>query len=306
MGWLNFICFLLLTAGLFALWGIRFSDILRALSSGKAITLSDELDTLLGRPAKGFFNRESVEIEQLLRATGREGKFELVKRLSLILFAAGAVLAMLLDNFYMVPVMGIGFAMVPMWYIRSTAGTYKKHLNEELETAISVVTTSYLRTDDLVRAVKENLPYMNPPVKENFETFVYDTEMITANLTAAINSLKMKVHNRIFHEWCNCLIQCQSDRTMKNTLPTILQKFSDVRVVQAELDSMLNGPKREAVTMMLLVLFNIPLLYVLNKDWFHTLMFTTPGKIALAICAGIILFAAARIMKLSKPIEYRG
>ena len=306
MGWLNFICFLLIAAGLFALFNIRFSDILRALSSRKAITLSDELDTLLGRPAKGFFNRESVEIEQLLRATGREGKFELVKRVSLILFAAGAVLAMLLDNFYMVPVMGIGFAMIPMWYIRSTASTYKKHLNEELETAISVVTTSYLRTDDLLRSIKENLPYMNPPVKENFETFVYEAEMITANTTAAINSLKMKVHNRVFHEWCNTLIQCQSDRTMKNTLPTILQKFSDVRVVQAELDAMLNGPRREAITMMFLVLFNIPLLYVLNKDWFYALMFTTPGKIALAICAGIILFAAARIMKLSKPIEYRG
>lgn len=39
---------------------------------------------------------------------------------------------------------------------------------------------------------------------------------------------------------------------------------------------------------------------------FHTLIFTTPGKIALAICAAIILFALTQIMKLSKPIEYGG
>ena len=38
----------------------------------------------------------------------------------------------------------------------------------------------------------------------------------------------------------------------------------------------------------------------------HTLIFTTPGKIALAICAAIILFALTQIMKLSKPIEYGG
>lgn len=31
----------------------------------------------------------------------------------------------------------------------------------------------YLRTEDLIRAVKENLPYINEPVKANFEAFVY-------------------------------------------------------------------------------------------------------------------------------------
>jgi tight adherence protein B len=69
---------------------------------------------------------------------------------------------------------------------------------------------------------------------------------------------------------------------------------------------MLHGPRREAITMMFLVVANVPLLYILNKDWFHALIFTTPGKIALAICAAIILFALSQIMKLSKPIEYGG
>lgn len=306
MQWYNMICFILIASGLFALFDIRLNNILAALSRQKAVTLSDELNVLTGTPAKGFFNRESYEIEQLLKTTGREGKFELIKKSSIILFAVGAVLALILDNVYMVPIMGIGFALMPMWYIRSTANVYKKHLNEELETAISVITTSYLRTDDLVRSIKENLPFINPPVKTNFETFIYEAEMINASLTSAINSLKMKVPNRVFHEWCNTLIQCQSDRTMKHTLPTTIQKFSDIRVVQSELEAMMDGPRREAITMMFLVVTNIPLLYFLNKDWFHTLMFSTPGKIALALCAGIILFAIARIMKLSKPIEYRG
>ena len=100
---------------------------------------------------------------------------------------------------------------------RSTAASYKKHLNEELETAISIITTSYLRTEDLIRSVKETLPSINEPVKANFEAFVYAAALINANITSAINSLKMKIPNRIFHEWCGPLIQCQSDRSMKNT-----------------------------------------------------------------------------------------
>ena len=59
-------------------------------------------------------------------------------------------------------------------------------MNEELETAISIITTSYLRTEDLIRSVKENLPYINEPVKANFEAFVYEAELINANITLSL------------------------------------------------------------------------------------------------------------------------
>jgi Flp pilus assembly protein TadB len=295
----------LLCSGLFSLFDVSLNEILKVFTRKKTVTLGDELNVLLGTPVKKFFNRD-YEIGQILKDTGREDRFEFIKKLSVILFAAGAVLALLMGNVYMVPIMGVGFSLAPVWYLRSTAGTYKRHLNEELETAVSIITTSYLRTEDLVRSVKENIPSINEPVRANFEAFVYETEMINANLTSAINSLKMKIPNRVFHEWANTLIQCQSDRTMKNTLPTVIQKFSDIRIVQSELDALMHGPRREAITMMFLVVANVPLLYFLNKDWFYALVFTTPGKIALAICAGIILFAVSRIMKLSKPIEYGG
>jgi len=305
MQWFNIICFILLVGGLFSIFDIRLKNLLRIFSHRKAVTLEDELKVLAGMPVKSFFNR-NYEIEQILKDTGRHEKFTFIKRLSLILFAVGAVLALMINNVFMVPILGIGFSLAPVWYLRSTAGTYKRHLNDELETAVSIITTSYLRTDNIIKAVKENIPSINEPVKSHFETFVYEAEMINANLIAAINSMKMKIPNRIFHEWANTLIQCQSDRTMKNALPAVIQKFSDVRIVQSELDAMLSGPRREAVTMMFLVAANVPLLYFLNKDWFYTLLFTTPGKIALAICSAIILFALSRIMKLSKPIEYEG
>lgn len=306
MRWLYIILFLLISSGLLALFGVRLSDFVAILySGGKRVTLGEELDVLLGTPRKGFFG-QSYELEQMLASTGRVGKFETIKRLSLILAAVGAALALLLDNPFLVPVLGAGMALVPIWYIRSTAGAYKKHLNEELETAISTVTTSYLRTDNILQAVAENIGYMQPPIKSHFEEFLTESEMLNANMVSAINTLKMKIPNRIFHEWANTLIQCQADRTMKQTLPNIVQKFSAVRVVQAELESMLAGPKREAITMMFLVICNVPLLYFLNKDWFNTLIFTTPGKFALALCGGIILYALAKILKLSKPIEYGG
>ena len=307
MPWVYIICFTLIAAGLLTLFGVRPGDFIDALfrSQRKSATLTDELNVLMGTPAKGFFNQD-FELKQILKGTGRADRYEAVKRLTLILFAVGGALALLIGNVYMVPILGIGFSLAPIWYLRSTAASYKKHLNEELETAISVVTTSYLRSGDLMKAVKENIPYLNPPVKGNFEAFITEAEMLNANMISAINSLKMKIPNRIFHEWCNTLIQCQSDRNMMNTLTFTVQKFSDMRIVQTELEAIINEPKREAFAMMFLVLCNIPLLYVLNQNWFETLIFTLPGKITLAICAAVILFSFTRIMQLSKPIEYKG
>ncbi len=307
MRWIYLICFTLTSTGLLALFGVKPRDFSDAVFQfrRKVPTLTDELNVLTGKPARGFFTQD-YEIRQILKDMGREDRYEAVTRLTLLLFAVGAVLALLINNVYMVPILGIGFSLLPVWYLRSTAASYKKHLNEELETAISIITTSYLRTEDLLRSVRENLSYINEPVKASFQAFAWESELINANTTSTINSLKMKIPDQIFHEWANILIQCQSDRSMKDTLPTIVQKFSDVRIVQSELEAMMQGPRREAITMMFLVIANVPLLYFLNKDWFHTLVYTTPGKIALAICASIILFSLTQIMKLSRPIEYGG
>lgn len=305
MQWIQIVIFLLIVNGLFTLFEVRFIDFLHILAPAQKSTLQDDVDVLLGKPAKGFFNKETMEIEQLLKTTGREGRFNLIKRVSLFLFALGAVIALLLNNPFMIPILGAGFAFTPVWYLRSTTIAYKKHLNEELETAISVITTSYLRTGDLLRAVRENIPYLNPPVKSHFEAFITESEMLNANMISTINSLKMKIPNQIFHEWCNTLIQCQSDRSMKNTLTFTVQKFSDMRIIQSDLEAIINEPRKEAIAMMFLVIGNIPLLYILNHSWFETLLFTVPGKITLAICSAIVLYSFTKIMQISRPIEYK-
>ena len=296
---------MLIVNGLFILLSINFNDLIRIIDNPRRSTLQDDLNVLLGKPARGFFNRETLEIEQLLKATGRENRFAFVKRMSILLFALGATAALLLNNPFLIPIFGAGFAFAPVWYLRSTAASYKKHLNEELETAISVITTSYLRSGDLLKSVRENIPYLNPPVKSHFEAFLTESDMLNANMISTISSLKMRIPNRIYHEWCNTLIQCQSDRSMKNTLSFTVQKFSDVRIIQSELEAIINEPKKEAFTMMFLVIANIPLLYVLNQSWFKTLLFTTPGKFTLAICAALILFSFTRVMQLSRPVDYK-
>jgi len=75
--------------------------------------------------------------------------------------------------------------------------------------------------------------------------------------------------------------------------------------VNGELENMIFEPRKEFISMQLLVVGNIPLLYFLNKDWYNTLMHTPLGQIILAICFAAIFVSTAFVIKLTQPIEYR-
>lgn len=117
--------------------------------------------------------------------------------------------------------------------------------------------------------------------------------------------LKAGVDNGVFHEWVDAVVACQDDYNLKSTLPPIVAKLSDMRVVSAELDMLLMEPVKEYITMVILLLGSIPLMYFLNKAWYETLMFTEFGKVLLAICGAVIFISVAAVAKHTRPIEYK-
>jgi hypothetical protein len=169
-----------------------------------------------------------------------------------------------------------------------------------------MITTSYLRNkNSIIRAIEENLPYLNPPVSEVFSNFLMCSKLINSNLTEGLEGLSSGIDNTVFREWVKAVIACQEDYKLKNTLPPIVAKLSDVRVVTAELDLLLYEPMKEYLTMMILVLGSIPLLYFLNRSWYETLMFTGFGKALLAICGMVIFTSIPAVVKHTRPIEYK-
>ncbi|WP_042196319.1 hypothetical protein [Paenibacillus camerounensis] len=245
------------------------------------------------------------ESKAILQQTGQSNKLGLMMVCSLVLALLGAILGFALHNIWLVPVLAAGFTLSPFWFVLFTSTFYKKRLHSELETALSIITTSYLRSENILAAVEENVTYLNPPVADVFQAFLAESKLIHANLRLALQQLKGRINDSVFQEWCDALIACQDDRTLKTTLMPIVAKLSDMRVVSAELDYLLYEPLKEVITMAVLMLGNIPLLYFLNRDWFHALTTSIPGKMVLAFC-GIALFAAfAAVIRLTRPLEYK-
>lgn len=290
---------------LLSLSPMEFTDSVFKSILNKPRSIKEEINEITKRKKVSYFRREVIEVQSILKLTGREGWFPMICAVSLFLFAIGSGIAIVLGNFFSVPVLGIGFMLLPFWYVRLSQTHFKRDIAAELETALSIITTAYLRNEDIVTAVEENIDYLNPPVLSVFKGFVYRIKMINPDIAAGLEEMKVQLENAVFREWCDALTACQIDRNLKTTLTPIVSKLSDMRVVNGELENMVFEPRKEFISMQLLVVGNIPLLYFLNKDWYNALMHTPLGQIILAICFAAIFISAAFVIKLTQPIEYR-
>lgn len=294
--------------GLFLLLNIsprEMSDSIFSRLTSAPGSIRADINETTKRKKAGFFRRMITESQAVLAASGREGKFPMVCMASLAMFALGACIAIGAGNAFLVPVLAVGLMLVPFWYIKLTAGNFKKDVSAELETALSVITTAYLRTENFQQAVEENVRYLHHPVQEVFLRFLTRIKHIDPDMDAALNDLKYAIDNEVWQEWCDAVMACQADRSLKTTLTPIVSKLSDMRVVNTELENLVFGPRKEFITMAVLVLVNIPLVRFINTDWYKTLVGTIPGQIVISICIAAVFVSFAFVVKLTQPIEYR-
>lgn len=303
------IAFILMAAGLMILLDISPVEIFNHLKSyrpkkSRMSIRQRVLNATRKKKSRGI-KRLLGETKEILIMTGRENSFYFITTLSLVLSVVGMAFASLMSNRLLMPILGVGFSLMPFWYLKLISTKWKNELNRELETVLSVVTTSYMRCDSIITAIEENIDYINPPVYNIFNAFLADTKLINSNINMALEKLREKIDSDVFREWVDAIMDCQEDKNLKSTLTPIVSKLSDMRIVSSELDNMLYEPIKEFMMMTALLLGNIPLIYVLNRDWYNTLMHTPVGKVILAICTGVLFVSISGVVTLSKPVEYR-
>lgn len=308
MKWMLTVAFLLLTSGFLLLMGITFEEIRSGFSELKRPedrSIRSKIRAVRMPKKRRGLNKLIFDTKNILKTTNKENQMTLLIIVSLSLMVFGFFVALIMHNYFLIPVLAIGFFLLPFWYVKYSSTRWKKELNNELETALSIITTSYLRSESILTAIDENIDYINPPVQDVFKAFTMQTKLINSNIKMALESLKDKMESAVFHEWVDAIIDCQEDKNLKNTLVPIVSKLSDMRIVSAELDYVLYEPVKEYITMVILFIGNIPLLYFINRSWFDTLLHSFSGKLILALCFTILFISIAGVVRLSKPVEYQ-
>jgi tight adherence protein B len=264
----------------------------------------DYVARINGRVRESYMVRSRREARDIYEQTGQKERFAGRLRLALLAGIAGAGVGLAVQNPLLALVLAVGSYYLPLWLSQFSLYRYNRFLNEQLETALSLVTASYTRNNDILGAVEENLANINEPVKSVFAAFLNNLKFVDPNAPAQLERMKAALDNAIWRQWCDSLILCQSDHTLRAALAPILNKFSDQKAQQEENETRMLLPLRNAVVMICLTLCVIPLFWAANPIWYHNLVATPFGQVSLVTAAVITLVTVNKAIRLSKPIEY--
>ena len=288
---------LLMSGGIVVLLGITpevmTQDIMSLLSRQRSLKYL--VAKAQGKVRRSRLQQAVMNIRSALTATHSENKFSLLISVSLIGICAGFLLAALLQNLLLIPIFSGICVVLPYAYVNMLLANYNRR----------IITTNYVSNDDIIYAVEQSIDYINPPVQQAFRKFLTQTKLINSNVKLAIEQLKGEINNEVFHEWCDSLIECQDNVTLKKTLQPITARLSDIRIVNAELRNMLMSPRREHIMMVFILLANYPILYFINADWFSVLFDTIFGQVVNCIVAVVVIVTVILAYKYTQPIQYK-
>lgn len=243
-------------------------------------------------------------LRDFLKRVGKEKMFDFSLLLSIVLSVLSVPLCLIFDNIFLLPFLACLLFSIPFIVILIWKSIYEKKEYSELETAMSLVTSSYLRNPDITRAFEENNEYLKYPVKERFSSFSSRIKTIDPDIKKALRELKRQFPYRIFGEWCDELELCIDDRSKSDMLPRTVSKMTDERIVNLEIAPLLSNARKEFFTMAAMVLFNYPLLSLINNDWFKVMTDTIQGKFVTGLVLLVILLTTFLCFKITKKIRF--
>ena len=280
---MNGIVFFLLFGAFCLLLGLHRKDFVSLLKFVPKTSLKRKI-AKANTMNQGFVTTQLSEITQILAIYNIPGGIWLVYACSAGLAVAGFGLSNFAKNLFMAPILMVSFAAMPFAIIKFYWLYKEKQMNRTLESALNSITSSYLRSNgSIISAVEENIAQLPAPINQVFQHFLLQITYVDANVADALEMMKLTIHNNIFHQWIDVLIQSESNHQMKKNLSKILDKFSDARDVEAEINTILQDAKRSYLLMLGLSCIAPFLFYFANKEWWSILTESISGKLLLAV-----------------------
>ncbi|MFI3327368.1 MAG: hypothetical protein R3Y35_14540 [Clostridia bacterium] len=296
------IAVIFLSFAIFLAFGVSIKDFRKLIDNAQDST-NKSLKNIVNQKENKLikFLRES---EQMLKVTGQGGKFSFMIILSVCLILLGISTSIAIGNLYLIPVASIAFGIIPFLYIRFQYIEYNKFVLEGLSVAMSQVTTSYERTENILLSFKENVDDVKEPVKTIFLEFINEIENINPNYEKAIDNMKNKIDNSVWVEWCEAIKRCSRNRTLKYVLAPIVTKLSKVKVVTGELKTILSNATKNFWILMCAAL---ALLYVGVYILPDGLMIDIPTNLRnmlIALNVSVSVFAGIKVALISNEIKF--
>ena len=91
--------------------------------------------------------------------------------------------------------------------------------------------------------------------------------------------------------------------SLNRTLSGVVERLSEARQIQLEVDTTLRKHMSDYVVTVLLVLGSIPMMGFMIPDWYAMLLDTIPGKITLAVVLATVLITSVWVFRANSVDE---
>lgn len=267
------------------------------------VPLSEKIEVLENGERVNFIKKTYEDRNKVLNIIGEEKKRKQYNTLSIITGLIGFLIASYLKSIILIPILTIGFALLPMWITRLKAYKYRQKLNSELSVALSTITSTYIRTSNIVKAIEENIETIENPVKKPLEKFIYRYYFVDKDIIQNIKVLSKEIDSRIFHLWCQELVVCQQDFSHKDSLTAVVNQLSTDKEIQDNLSVKLNTPIKETLMIIFLSLLVFPVLYLFGNGALDKLLHTFTGQIISGGLCALDLITINKAINISEPVE---
>ena len=202
---------------------------------------------------------------------------------AVLLVVGGAVFGTLLGNIPLAIVAAPIMAAIP-WIILNLIGRRtSRNLQDQLEHAMGIVTNSYLRGQDIIGSVQDNIGEFNGYTEMLFRGFLTEVSLTDAGIATALADMRNKTANTYFKQWCTVLIQCLEDRELRFTLPPIVAEMGDRRGAVLEADTMIKKAQSDFFVILVIACMQLPIIGQVNPEWYRLLTDTTVGQLVTAV-----------------------
>lgn len=238
-----------------------------------------------------------------LKALEMNGVWTKVKVVHLIcgsvvlLVVGGAVFGTLLGNIPLAIVAAPIMAAIP-WIILNLIGRRtSRNLQDQLEHAMGIVTNSYLRGQDIIGSIQDNIGEFNGYTEVLFRGFLTEVSLTDAGIATALADMRDKTANTYFKQWCTVLIQCLEDRELRFTLPPIVAEMGDRRGAVLEADTMIKKAQRDFFVILVIACMQLPIIGQVNPEWYRLLTDTTTGQVVTAVVFALCAICGLVVIK---------
>ncbi|MBQ4427823.1 MAG: hypothetical protein II881_08790 [Oscillospiraceae bacterium] len=188
----------------------------------------------------------------------------------------------------------------PLLYLSFRQNNIRASEAERLCSAMTVISHSYLTTEDIIRSVRENLE--NLEVKAPFRDFLSYATYMDSDVVEALRRMERQVKNPYFSQWIDVLCMAQQDRTLKYACVAVTESMHDIISIQQEAQVAMSAVWRDYL-MTLIMIFSVPVIFkVMMPDAYKVMTSSLIGQGLFVLLLGAVIFSVVKALKINKPV----